>query len=440
MSKRRQILVFPLILVAVAGCQESPLSPDAQVPEPGVLFAKGGIHGPPRGFVFPHPIGPPPRVPVLLPKTAGPPSFLADMIDIGAGNDYSCALRSDGAAFCWGANGSGQLGDGTLNSSVVPVAVLSPVPFDRIEVGDLHACGITAAGEAYCWGSNGLGRLGDGTSVPFSRVPVPVTGGLRFLDLDAGLAATCGIATDGNTYCWGWRFISGPAQGTSVPVAVPNSGALGFASVTVGFIHACALDAGGNPFCWGSSTLFGNGVTGPVVPTPTPAANGATFSRIEAGTFYTCALDAGGAASCWGDPNLVVSGEMGNGLKVGDLNPTPVLGGISFASIGTYDNNWWSPTTCGITSANATWCWGSNEYGQLGAPSTETCAFYWAYDCSTTPVAVGGGHAFSRIAIGVYHTCATEVDGSVWCWGRNQMGQLGDGTMADSPVPVEVQF
>ncbi len=366
-------------------------------------------------------------------------------VAIGAGGDFSCALRSDGAAFCWGRNTSGQLGDGTQIPSAAPVAVSGNHAFDQLIVGDRVACGITtAAGVAYCWGSNQRGQLGAGLSVTTfsSSVPVLVSGGHRFKNLSVGLATTCGVTTDGVTYCWGNNGFDTLGDGThidsNVPVAVFNSASLGFVTVTTGFLNTCALDGADAAFCWGHDQgRFGNGTPGSNSSTPVSAASGRILARIMAGNLYFCGLGGSGQAVCWGSAN--VAGELGVGSLDDPAVPTQVVGGLSFTSLDPNDNNNSRAHTCGVTTTNDAWCWGSNEFGQLGGPSAERCTSpTTTFDCSSRPVAVSGNHKFTSIAVGINHVCALTLEGDVFCWGQNDGSQLGDGTTSDSPVPVLV--
>ena len=125
---------------------------------------------------------------------------------IGTGDDQACGLTARGAAYCWGRNGDGQLGDGTTDNSGVngPQRVIGGLKFASISVGDHHTCGITARGKAYCWGANGYGKLGDGTTDSSDgNGPQRVIGGLKFTSISAGTDHTCGLTSRGAAYCWG---------------------------------------------------------------------------------------------------------------------------------------------------------------------------------------------------------------------------------------------
>ena len=449
---RRSSAFLALPVVFAFACSDQPTSPDV-----GPGFDVGGVRGPPPGKGPPPGVGPPPGTPA--PPGAGPPGFLADFVAIGAGgpnsSGFSCGLTSDGSTFCWGNNGNGQLGNGTQVSSSTPVSVSGDLSFVDLTVGDSHACGLTIDGTAYCWGSNFRGPLGAGLpagSGNLSTVPVAVSSGKQFNTIDAGLAGTCGVATDGVTYCWGDNsgFGGGARLGdgstvanSNVPVAVTNSSSLGFQTVTAGFAGACALTGAGSLYCWGTDGgMFGNGdALNAGSSTPVAAGGGATFADIAAGSLYMCGLDSSGGASCWSFNNATF-GQLGNGSTTPVFSPTQVAGGLSFDVLDSHDNNSFFSHTCGVTTVGDAYCWGSNQFGQLGAPSSETCnaSGFGNFDCATTPLAVVGDIVFVDIAVGISHTCAVVVDGAAYCWGSNSDGQLGDGTTNDTSVPVAVQI
>ncbi len=255
------------------------------------------------------------------------------------------------------------------------------------------------------------------------------------------------------TYCWGSNLFGALGNGSdsgdqSTPGAVVNSATLGFVTVSAAFQTTCALDATGGAFCWGTDRgAFGNGPgdtpisMSSVTRIPTPAASGITLTSIESGVFYVCGLNTAGKARCWGSDNS--TGQQGNGTFTPAITPTPVVGDHTFVSIDAYDNDRVLETSCAITSAGEAYCWGSNRRGQLGGPSGEMCGplgtGFPAFECSSTPVTVGGGVRFASIAVGLTHVCGVSKDAAIYCWGSNEFGQLGNGSMTDSPVPVVVR-
>jgi alpha-tubulin suppressor-like RCC1 family protein len=430
-----------MVVVLIAGCDSNPSAPD----DGAIAFSAGGIPGPPSNIIIPR-IGPPPRVPVPLPPHAGPPSFLASMVAVGTGIDFSCALRSDGVAFCWGGNSGGRLGDGTTNPSTIPVEVSTAVPFARLFVGDEIACGLDATGQAYCWGANSAGQLGAGIpqGVP-STLPTSVAAPFLFMEMSLGLRSSCGMAIVGLAYCWGGNLVGElgvglPAGlGTTVPLPVVDGATFGLFAVNHGFVTTCGLGTGTAVFCWGRDLgTFGNGTAGAGSLTPVLAASGMPFASLEVGGLYACGLDSAGQAYCWGQRNI--SGELGIGSLANPVTvPTPVVGGHRFVSIDTDDTNRSFKNTCALTTAGDAWCWGINNLGQLGATSTEVCPFT-GFACSSSPVPVSGGIQFSQIAVGGDHVCGLATTGAVYCWGGNAFGQLGDGTVTNRSAPTPVRL
>lgn len=184
--------------------------------------------------------------------------------DVQTGFQYACGLTPGGAAYCWGYNGHGQLGDGDTRASGTPVRVAIAERITSLGVGRTHACALTSHGAAYCWGSNDDGALGNGT-IPSGRVgpppgisvPAVVSGGLTFASISAGDGFTCGVAPGGGAYCWGDDAFGELGDGRSAMASatpVPVSGGHAFAIVTAGFDHACGITTSGRLYCWGGNS------------------------------------------------------------------------------------------------------------------------------------------------------------------------------------------
>jgi hypothetical protein len=279
---------------------------------------------------------------------------------ITSGSTHHCALSAGGAAYCWGLNNDfGQLGTVASLRDCEPHATFfrgcspSPVPvagglsFARITSGAYHTCGLTAAGAAYCWGNNASGQLGDGTTAQRST-PVAVAGGLAFAHISASYHHTCGLTAGGAAYCWGNNWDGRLGDGTTTdrvtPVAV--AGGLTFTSIAAAGSHTCALTATGAAYCWGDRAYLGN-PTGGDSPTPVPVGPGLAFTQIGG---HTCGLTAAGAVYCWGAYYANPWDDNDTAIVVA---PTLLGGGLTFASLSPSGG----PPSCGITTSGVAYCW-----------------------------------------------------------------------------------
>lgn len=323
--------------------------------------------------------------------------------------------------------------------------VTGGLQFTALAVGGTHACGLVEDGSAYCWGDNRRGALGarlgtEPSSV--SLVPVQVVDGHRFTQISAGVLSTCGVATDGVTYCWGGNDVGQVGDGTvspfgvDAPSPVQNSRALGLRGVSTGFTHACGFGSTGEFFCWGAEKSIGNGKTTGNVLQPTLAASERMLTFQSQGALYGCGLEVTGLAFCWGN-NL--SGGLGNGSVLDSSEPVQVVGGLRFRSIDANVGTSILTSTCGLTASDEAYCWGLNDEGQLGAPSSDVCTFGLTdFPCARKPVMVSGGIRLQSVSTGRGHTCGIDLEGSAWCWGLNDNGQLGDGTTVGRMTPARV--
>src|ERR1035438_5629495 len=360
---------------------------------------------------------------------------------ITAGSFHSCAIES-GKAYCWGDNGSGQLGNGSTVGSSVPVAVdtsgvLAGQALTQIPAGDASTCALDAAGAAYCWGSNGNGQLGDGKASD-SSVPVAVdTGGVL-----AGQTLTqitgdgyhdCALNTAGAAYCWGDNGTGqlgdgGTAFDSSVPVAVDTSGVLAgraLTQITAGWYDTCALDAAGAAFCWGYNAdgELGDGKASdssvPVAVDTSGVLAGRALTQIAAGWIDACAVDTAGAAYCWGSNG---NGQLGDGKASDSSVPVAVdtSGVLAGRALTQVTAGWYS--SCALDASGAAYCWGYNADGELGDGKASDSSVPVAVDTS----GVLAGQTLTQVSAGTYSACAVDAVGAPYCWGANSWGQLGD--------------
>ncbi len=305
-------------------------------------------------------------LPRLIPTpVAGDLTF--KRLSLSPGGAFACGLTTGARAYCWGTSNGGRLGDGS--GPGLPKAVTRPQPvvggylFTELAVGGSHACAITAGGDAYCWGNNLRGQLGTGNTTPSSR-PIRVIGGQKFKSIDAHQDVTCGINSLGSAYCWGDgnNGVLGHGARTSSGSPVAVIGGLTFASINLGLWMACGVSTIGDGYCWGYDGYVGGLGTGTsleLTTVPLPVAGGIKWATIGPGVFVTCGVATNGTGYCWGDDS---TGELCDGPGYsGSVNrPTPIAGNLKLASVRA---DW---HVCGTTTSGAAYCWGFGVSGGIG--------------------------------------------------------------------------
>jgi alpha-tubulin suppressor-like RCC1 family protein len=242
---------------------------------------------------------------------------------------------------------------------------------------------------------------------------------LAVRQVDAGDIHACAVTTDQQAYCWGNNGAGELGDATVAdrltPVAVV--GGLRFRQVSAGDEHTCGVTTDNLAYCWGFNFhgQVGDGTT-TARSTPVPVAGGRRYRQVSAGAFFTCGVTyPDNLAYCWGRNDY---GQLGAGDAVQRLTPVAVRGGHVFrqVSAGTFFNGLHA---CGVTLTNEAYCWGGNRYGQLGDSTTATRR--------VRPVLVAGGHHFIQVAAGAAHTCAVTPTNRAFCWGNGREGQIGNG-------------
>jgi len=365
-----------------------------------------------------------------------------------AGGEHSCGLTpTSGRPICFGANGKHQLGTETTETkngepiSKLPVAVNVPadLKFTDLAVGGRHTCAITTDGAAWCWGDNQFGQLGNGAAGGDEPNPVAVQmpASTKFSSLALGDDFSCAIAqVSGEVWCWGndaeGRLgrnvaLTGPANKPGKTIGNDKVKAL-----SAGLAHACAVTESGDGMCWGRNDTNQVGAGAAAITSPQGIILGAgqSFKAIAAGSRHTCGLISTGDAWCWGSNDKFQVGVSATGTH---STPKQVTSTVKFESIiaGADFNCALAAQGPGVRQGDA-YCWGGNGNNQQGSGAAD----HYTVDAVVSPV------SFKALSAGLYHVCGMSITPEKgYCWGVADKGQLGRSNVNDyKPGKVDGQL
>jgi alpha-tubulin suppressor-like RCC1 family protein len=342
----------------------------------------------------------------------------------------------DGTVKCWGFGKDGELGNGAFANSATPVEVTGIHDALAIVPGGYTRCALLQGGDVACWGENSYGEIENPPSSSLSGIATPVTvarlKGAKAISV--AYKQLCAVLEDSTVACSGAP--DDPSQ-TSPWVLQGFSGAT---SIAIATYRGCVLASDGTVSCWGFDVdgELGNGtVSSTNTETATPVTGLRDVTALTAGDYFTCALT-GGTVWCWGGDNV---GELGSGPYAcagengGSCSPVPIavpgLGdAIAIAAGG--------PFACALRRQGTVECWGDDIDSELGDGMRRPASY--------APVPVKGLSGVTGISASGYHACAVLASGSVACWGSDAYGELGApapqtcGTAPCSMNPIYVSF
>jgi alpha-tubulin suppressor-like RCC1 family protein len=362
---------------------------------------------------------PAPPPPPLVPTSVEP------------GNRHSLALMSDGTLRAWGSNDKGGLGVGSsVANSLIPIPIVGLTGVTAISAGDGHSLALMNNGTVKGWGENFYGGVGSGDNV-YHNTPVDVVGfnGVGLLNnvsaISAGGFFSIALKNDGTVWVWGSGLYGQLGIGTVgihqySPVRI--TGLTGVSAISADQNHSLAV-IGGTVWAWGLNDFgqVGDGTTtNRQVPVQVVGLTGVT--AVSAGEFHSLALLNDGTVRAWGGN---VSGELGNGTQTGSVTPVTVIGldnVLAIAAGGSF--------SVALKNDGTVWSWGSRTNGQLGDGTT--------IGNQLTPVRITGLDNVQAISSAKDHSLSLRNGTTVWSWGRNTDGQIGDNSTTNRSIPVSV--
>ena len=315
--------------------------------------------------------------------------------------------------------------------------------FVQFDMGAQHACGVATDTTLWCWGNNGNGALGINASTGIAyETPQQVSAGSEtegWAQVSAGNSVTCAIRDDSSLWCWGensWGAVgdgSSTNRFTPVPIIPDTELEFGWALVSTKGSSTCAIRDDSTLWCWGNNRNGTVGIGSNADEYRTPQQVGQS-STIETGwtdvRAGSCALREDSSLWCWGAND---EGQLGLGDTIVRTAPQRVGLSTDLATGWAALEDGHGPTRCGVRQDNTLYCWGQNDDGQVGDGTTTR---------HTSPVQVGLDteleNGWESVATGSHHTCALRLDGTVACWGRNSSGELARGITSDRETTPEV--
>jgi len=357
---------------------------------------------------------------------------------------FAVYIAKSGQINCWGTNSLGQLGNGdsSISKSSIPLSVKNINNAVKISTGTNHTCALLDSGRMQCWGDNTYGELGrDPSSTPSSNTPLRVPGinqKNQVVDIATGANDTCILTTAGTISCWGNNnsnqlgMDNDTILSTYQPVAVKYLASKAIAVFAGATFNTCALLDTGRIQCWGynGSGNLGDGNI-KVSNVPTYVKTNKQARQVNLALDHSCATMMDNSMSCWGDNSDGQLGDdkPGNNSLVPVNVKQPLLTNIKTLSTAIGDEYSCELVSYQDAAANKTnqaaYCWGNNQQGTLGNGTISNSSIPVKVSLSASPISLAGNAA---------HSCTILKNGktiSMNCWGGNYMGQIGNGDYAN---------
>jgi alpha-tubulin suppressor-like RCC1 family protein len=362
-----------------------------------------------------------------------------ELYTLSAGVFHTAAIKTDGTLWTWGRNSNGILGDNTLTTRFTPVTTFAggntwkQIFCTKSSVNSSHTTAIKTDGTLWTWGGNANGQLGDNTVIIKSTPVTTFAGGTNWKQVSGGYHHTTAIKTDGTLWTWGRNNAGQLGDNTIINRSTPVTtfaGGTNWKQVSCGGSYTAAIKTDGTLWSWGANGTGQQGGNNTVTQILTPVttfSGGTNWKQVSCGYFYTAAIKTDGTLWTWGRNN---AGQLGNNTLVNRSTPvTTFAGGTNWKQVSCGENH-----ATAIKTDGTLWTWGANGYGQLGDNTITN---------KSTPVTTfAGGTNWKQVAGGQVHTVALNGDGTLWVWGTNGAGQnnnsqLGNNWSNQDLIPVQ---
>jgi alpha-tubulin suppressor-like RCC1 family protein len=374
---------------------------------------------------------------------------LSEASNISVGDNFACAIRST-QVWCWGDNTYSQLG----HTGNTPAQVLLPAGALQVSSGSNFACAILVNSSVYCWGANESGQLGRGSNSAIGSASAALLQNAQ--SISAGKNSVCAVLTDASVSCWGsnsnGQLGNGTVADSSTPAPVTSIS--GAAQVSVGSMFACTRLVNASVNCWGKNDHGQLGIVSTNDSSIRVPSKIKSSAFLAAGTTHLCSLNSSGDIDCVGSNDLGQWGSISSStvpLKANVSDALSISAGSdetcaiygpnrSLGCFGSFTANLdqvsgvlqvdvGDESACYVRINHSVWCFGSNNGGELGDGTTTD---------RTDPVQVAGLANITQVAVGFRHACAVSADGLAYCWGSNTKGQLGTADTKDYRTPQAV--
>lgn len=350
-------------------------------------------------------------------------------LKVSTGGAHTLGIGADNSLWSWGRSQSGQLGLGDLNSKNIPTKIGFDQDWIKISAGNAHSLAIKSNGTLWVWGRNITGQLGNPDIGQNILIPSQMGSETNWIFISAGDEYSMAIKNNGTMWAWGDNVYgqlgdntngTGNIVTTPIQIGIDND----WAFISAGTTHTFAIKKNGTLWAFGQNN-FGKLGDGTIVDKiiPTQIGTDSNWQTVEAGLKHSIALKNDNSLWTWGDNT---DGQLGNGLNgasAGQSAPINIESGSKFFKITRGQKH------TIVKRANGTlWSWGGNVSGQLGDNT---------FLAKASPIAVSSTiDTWDYISSRVSHCAALKSDGTLYMWGSNLFGQIGDASNLTKNIPV----